>query len=553
VKFPHAFDEHPALVRAGAVFRKRTVVAATVIGACGLGLIAGAGPALASDTDLICPPVETAEAQFSPAAPDPAMDLVQAFWNAAKGRIGSQAFSFVMNRLGLAQADPTAEQLRAISVQLTQIDGRLVALQDSLNELRERVDQNAFNGEMKDFELYRNNVDSINRDGMRGLARAAENLAKVMSGVATPEEIEKAKDCLEQRKQRFVQLLNTTSAGTNLANMTRHLDGRMGKETLVDAYGRLLLNNNRYLSSEQSLALRRFYDYLEQYQALAATQRAEWKVANRDPVYDIRAVNAEFFNEEGPRLGSIQTQRAALPEPIPQGVLIDRGPNPTGTTQGRSMLFVLGGSFGPESTPWREPDPQGWSTSRGEAEKAATAFVYSIPTSGGRSRELKNWRVIWMAEWNSLVAGKLPPQTGADYLNEKFRLKLAGAGEPQTFARPFSREPLTGVWVGRVGQRPGEDEARAWDIEMRGRVHSNKVRVWQRGVVYVHHSGSITFPSNPRTAWVPDLPPNWPRSSPPDWYTSIRAELDKRYNAQQRRLIFSRETDVNYMGMGSQL
>lgn len=532
--------------------RGLTAAAAAVIGAFGLGLIGGVAPAYASDTDKICPPAGS-ESQLPAAPANPAVDLVQAFWDAAKGRIGNQAFSFVMNRLRLAHVDPTTEQLRAISAQLTQIDGKLTALQGTLNELRLRVDQTAFNREMLDFERYRNNVDSINRDGMRGLARAAENLARLMSSAATPEELEKAKDCLEQRKQRFVQLLNSTNAATNLANMTSHLDGRLGKETLVDAYGRLLLNNNRYLSSEQSLALRRFYDYLEQYQALAATQRAEWKVAHRDPVEDIRESNAEFFNEEGPRLGSIQTQRAALPEPIPEGVLIDRGPNPTGTTQGKSMLFVLGGSFGPESATWREPDPNNWSTARGEAERAATGFVYSIPTTDGRNRELKNWRVIRIAEWNSLVADKEPPETGSDYLNEKFALKLAGAGKPQTLARPFSREPLTGVWVGRVGRRPGEDEARAWDIEMRGRsIHSNKVRVWQRGVVYVHHSGLITFPNNPRTAWVPDLPATWPRSPAPDWYTSIRGELEKRFNAQRRRLIISRDTDVNYMAMGSQ-
>jgi hypothetical protein len=215
------------------------------------------------------------------------------------------------------------------------------------------------------------------------------------------------------------------------------------------------------------------------------------------------------------------------------------------------MLFVLGGSFGPESATWRDPDPQGWSTARGEAERVATAFVYSTPSSGGRVRELKDWRIIWTAEWNSLVALKPPQQTGSDYLNEKFGLKLAGEGKPQTFARPFSREPLTGVWVGRVGRRPGEDEAIRRAIEMRGRVNSNLVYVWQRGVVYVHHSGLITFPNNPRTAWVPDLPPNWPRSKPPDWYTSIKAELEKRFNAQRRRLILSRVTDVNYMAMGS--
>lgn len=536
------------------MFRKRAVVAATVIGACGLGLIAGVGPAHASDTDKICPPAGSAEAQFPAAAANPAVDLVQAFWDAAKSRIGNQAFSFVMNRLGLAQVDPTTEQLRAISAQLTQIDGKLVVLQDTLNELRERVDQTAFDQKMSDFQKYRNNVASINDDGMRGLARAAENLAKVMSGAATPEELEKAKDCLEDRKKRFVQLLNDTSAGTNLANMTGYLDGSLGNETLVDAYGRLLLNKNRYLSAEHSLALRRFYDYLEQYQALAATQRAEWKVAHRDPVEDIRRSNAEFFNEEGPKLGSIQTQRAALPEPIPQGVLVDRGPNATGTTEGKSMLFVLGGSFGPESATWRDPNSRGWSTGPGEAERVATAFVFSTLSTGGRNLELRNWRVLWIAEWNSLVARKPPEQTGSDYLNEKFGLKLAGAGETQAFARPFSREPLTGVWVGRVGVRPSEggDEARAWDIEMRGRsIHSHEARTFQRGVVYLHHSGSITFPNNPRTAWVPDLPRTASLDPPPDRYRSIREEVEKRYNAQRRRLILSRPTDVNYMAMRS--
>jgi hypothetical protein len=525
--------------------RGLTAVAAAVIGAFGLGLIASV--AHASDTDKICPPAGS-ESQLPHAAANPAVDLVQAFWDAAKSHIGNQAFSFVMNRLGLAQVDPTTEQLRAISAQLTQIDGKLVVLQDTLNELRQRVDQTAFNREMLDFELYRNNVDSINRDGMRGLARAAENLGKLMSSAATPEELEKAKDCLEQRKQRFVQLLNSTNAGTNLDNMTRHLDGKLGKETLVDAYGRLLLNNNRYLSSEQSAALRAFYDYLEQYQALAATQRAEWKVANRDPVEDIRESNAKFFNEEGPKFGSIQTQRAALPEPIPQGVLVDRGPNPTGTTEGKSMLFVLGGSFGPESATWRNPDPQYWSTSRGEAERVATAFVYSTPSTGGRNRELGNWRVIWTAEWNSLVAAKPSQQTGSEYLNRIFSLTLAGEGRPQTFARPFSGEPWTGVWVSRVGLRGPEDESARKSVRMPV-TGSNPVwyYFWIRGVVFVNNSGSI-FPNSPAGGYIPAVPANWPR----DFHQSLKTEMDRRFNAARARLILSRVTDVNYMAMRSQ-
>jgi hypothetical protein len=59
-----------------------------------------------------------------PAAANPAVDLVQAFLDAAKSHVGNQAFSFVMNRLGLARVDPTTEQLRAISAQLRHAGAR---------------------------------------------------------------------------------------------------------------------------------------------------------------------------------------------------------------------------------------------------------------------------------------------------------------------------------------------------------------------------------------------------------------------------------------------
>src|SRR5258708_15861297 len=96
--------------------RGLTAVAAAVIGAFGLGLIAGV--AHASDTDKICPPAGS-ESQLPPAPANPAVDLVHAFWDAAKSHIGNQAFSFVMNRLRVPQRGATTHPRRAPSARFT--------------------------------------------------------------------------------------------------------------------------------------------------------------------------------------------------------------------------------------------------------------------------------------------------------------------------------------------------------------------------------------------------------------------------------------------------
>ena len=152
-----------------------------------------------------------------------------------------------------------------------------------------------------------------------------------------------------------------------------------------------------------------------------------------------------------------------------------------------------------------------------------------------------------------MVAGKPAQQTGSDYLNEKFGLKLAGGGQTQTFARPFSREPGTAVWVGRVGTRPPaepEDEAIRRRIEMRGRVNHNWLMSGYVALLTSTILGrSFSQLSGGSTSAVPSP---WPRSKPPDWYSSIKKEMESRFNAARGRLIVSRVTDVSYMAMSQQ-
>ena len=540
---PHPTPDSPTADRTRRASRRRrrvAAVAAAVLGATGFGLVGGAGSAHAAATPDICPPhLSKTQPGVAASAMPGGADLVEWFAKAAGGAVGGGAFRFVMSQLG--QGDPTPGQLQEILAQLASMDARLDALQSSVDEISRRVNHGMFTTLMIEFNKYKSKVEAVNENGLQEVSLAVANLAKIKSSPgSTPEQIAQARACLDQKKAFFKTFATHENVATNLKNISNLLPSSVGEEQLVNSYGRQVVQNNRYLTTKHSEILRAFYDYLEQYQALAAIQLAEWQLASQISTARVKATNVKFYNTDPKKPGLIQSQRAALPRSIPAGVVIDVGPAGD-TTLHKPMLFPYGGSDGNRRTTWRDEDKQRWSTGRGEAVRVASAFVYP---NAGLKRSENDWRVIDKAGWNSLVAGKKPEQTGTEYLNALFGLVEPPGRRNTDFAYAFGAK--SAVWVDTVKY--------------------HQIRVWSRGDtvsfpvhpgIQVGQSGALAIPA-PATVmvWTPWLPDHGPKS----WNSrntrgdvraaqneALKKEVAQIFDTGLGSLILSRETNVNYM------
>jgi len=514
-----------------------TSVVAAIIGAIACGLIAGVRPAGPANRDISPSSVsndreplaaDAAGPALAAAAAAPAGDLVAVFAKAAGSRAGGAAFGFAMSQLGYG--DRTAEQLREIAGQLARIDAQLTTLGATTAEIKERVNEAAFDKMMLDFDKIRGRIESAERNGLREIARAAEDLAKAMESGAGPAEIEKAKGRLKQEQEDFRREGGPAGwkVDTNVVDIASLLRSSSGRSPLLTSYGRTLAQKSRHLTRKHSEELRAFYDYIEQYQALAAIQRAEWQVVRGRSAQAIRESNAEFYSEggNGARPGWVQTQRATLPDLIPEGVVIDVG-RAGDTTLHKTMLFPIGGqdSF-PELTTWFDLDAwRDWNTPNAEALRLARQF--DGPVAGW-----KNWRIVDGPQWDSLMEGKKKPdQTGTDYLNAMFM--LGDGGRREGFAFPFRAD--SSVWINHRVERP---EIKTTDGRLRFRFTVHRV-------IRVGQSGSLAADRAELNPGIPRYAPNPRRSDTAD--RELFAYVAELFKNARARLILVRTTDVNYM------
>ena len=520
------------MLRASGSWRRGvTAVVVAVIGATACGLFAGAAPAYAANPENpdICPP-SVSNPPPRPAAAGPVADLVLEFLKGAAGSAGGEAFSFAMSLLG--RGDRTAAQMQEISEQLNRMEAKLDALQGTANEIKQRVNLAAFTNLMIRFKDLKADVESINSNGLVPVALAAANLAKVMSEPGTPEQIAErtaeATTCLNQKKEFFRTFAGTKGADNNVQKIANLMSSEASEDQLVNGYGRLLAQNNRYLFRRHSEALRVFYDYLEQYQALAAIEKAEWQIANRIPTAIIQESNERFSSRSArpgrpsPKPGWIEAQRAVLPDAIPPGVVIDVGAAGD-TTLGKSMLCPEVDRI--DTITWRDPDEQGHSTGQAEAVSTASRFFCWAAAPA----PLSNWRIINPAEWNSFVAGKAASLSGWEYINATFDLRSRGEG----FPLPFSRNSF--IWIDSAAHRRPITLHNYWGRKWYYPLHTG---------VFVGRSGSLDWdPINYR-------PGDLPTSS---WASmeEVKEQVRQAFDRGKGSLLLSRTTDVNYMAVKS--
>jgi hypothetical protein len=484
--------------------------------------IAGTGPALAS-SDTAAPSAcsnqvvtKAARAQLKSSAA--ATDLVKLFVKSAGSSTGTAAFSFAMSTL-MGGGDQTSDQLNAISAQLASMDAKLDALQGTADEIKSRVNKAAFTNLMTEFKKIRSSVDSINHNGLMPVAITATHLATVKDDPnSTPEQIEQAENCLAIQQKGFRDLALKRDVEVNSPNIANLLESTAGENDLVSGYGTMLAQEHRYLTAEHSGYLQSFYSYIEQYQAMAEIQRAEWQIAVQKPTETIRQSNVEFYNEIGhvSQPGVVQHQRAAMPEEIPSGTMIDVGSNGDETI-GKTMLTDasrLNGSS--HHVTWREADRQGDSTRQSQATTWLDYF------NRDQGKKFGDWRIVKPAEWNSLVETKKSATATADHLDTVFNYKPG---------KHFTTGDF--VWV---------DKKTEHTITVKPRIHDWKTYYPVHVGITLANSGDASTTSA-AASWQPGLPTETLRMS----HERARQIVTERFENAKGLMLVARDVEINYM------
>lgn len=509
--------------------RAASTVAASLAATLCFGLFGAAAPANAT-TPEVCPPKVFAQSAAHLAdATAVDQDLVLEFIKAAGKGIGGRAFNFALSQL-MGSGDRTPEQLDAIAKQLATMDAKLDNLQQTADEIKAAVNEAAFTNLMMRFKDLKADVESVNHNGLVPVALAADNLSKVKANPeSTPEKIAAAEECLSFQRSNFVSLAGAKGADNNVNKIHNLLSSDAGEGHLVNGYGKLITQKNRLLVTKHSEQLRAFYDYMEQYLALAAIQKAEWQVGTGRPNSVIAASNKAFTNKDAAKPGMIENLRAALPKPIPTSASIDAGQG-SDHVMGKTMIMSVGARPGdPHQSSrytWRDAGRQGHSTGDSRVVKK----VKELNTSHNETRGLglKGWKVVDPSEWDALLQNKSQNQDNLGFLNSRLS---------NHSTQHFSIGQK--IWIG----------TNAHDLTVNW---VNQDRSPRSGVATYPIHATVTPLSwnDAKTTggtlvWNPALP--WQLGKVENSAAAKRI-VDRAFNEAQANLVVSRTVDHNYMG-----
>lgn len=278
---------------------------------------------------------------------------------------GGQAASFVMTKLGL---NPTANKLDEISRQLDELNKKIDGIQASIDRLAVDVHQAEFTDLLQN-KLYpiKNKLLAIRDNGLEPVVAAARNLVaaqdayKADPSEANKKRVDDATAALASARKSFTDIANGNGVHTNLNDLNDLVNPTAG-HSVVNVFGRNLMDSYRLLNGRHSEMLYSFYGSIEDLEAMAAWLQAE-EILNRNPSDTPTATPTSTASPTGPcglgpnpsrddvaKIGKTLCDNAtagrnSLPAKIPNGVVIDRGDKVADTTAGKTMLLSVDGTY----------------------------------------------------------------------------------------------------------------------------------------------------------------------------------------------------------------
>lgn len=295
-----------------------------------------------------------------------ATDLAKTIAEMAGKEVGKEIGGFFFNQIGLGDlTNPDSADLNELKTQLEHISGQITTLQNSVQEMDAELAEIHLTQFTEPLQADRSSIESLWRDDFRPLL---EDLPKYVEeklkdqacapppppspGVppTPPSPCYKAKTALDEDLATFTKNASTTENEKLNIDIHNHLMPADGDSVMI-AYGRVLMKGTGFLTSADSEKLLAFYRYWSGLEALAVWMKAEYKAVALAARDDGPAKFSELVREQisgapcpaqPPQTGTcgfFDLEQKKLPPAIPHDVLIALPANTTArsTTLGQPM------------------------------------------------------------------------------------------------------------------------------------------------------------------------------------------------------------------------
>ncbi|HWC24049.1 MAG TPA: pentapeptide repeat-containing protein [Flexivirga sp.] len=248
----------------------------------------------------------------------------------AAGAAVAQGIGMIFSMSGLNDLiapDPNTALLKELKQQLTQVQGQITDLQTSLNGTIGLLDRDALDVKLIHLrDDVTTPLDDLYKYEFTRVVDAATQLAQAKDA-GDKGKIDKAASALIARRNEFYVAFDSCC---KTAPQKIHDFLVPGQATsVIAALGRLLLNQNRYLTATQSSQIRGLYDQFADWEALAAWMKMERNLpavdADRVPTGTFPGSLASFNTARREFLGFRVSEARNLPPAIPPGAVIDVG------------------------------------------------------------------------------------------------------------------------------------------------------------------------------------------------------------------------------------
>lgn len=259
---------------------------------------------------------------------------------------------FILSEAGLAAlVDPNAARFEALKAQLAEISQQITVLQTSTDNVFTALKQLNLDTKLQYLRDLVINIKTLFNDYYLPIVDAVGPVvaARRTDPSCTETACQAAQKDLERLRKSFLDQFEG-GGGVNLAATNTKIHESLlpsdPGQSVLSAYGDVLMTQNRFLSELQSNALRQLYTTFANWEALATWMKAEWTAATR-PGRLQTLIEQEI-------VGYGKSETAALPPKIPAGTVIDLGPNKATRTGTRNVpMWLAAGS----SLTWRPGVP----------------------------------------------------------------------------------------------------------------------------------------------------------------------------------------------------
>jgi hypothetical protein len=301
----------------------------------------------------------------------------------------SQGAGFIFKRIGLADwlsPDPIQGKLDALQAQISQVSTQLVTVQASLDQISRDLQQIQLNQAYNSIK-----APIFNTQWVYNYAFKPVFVAAVEAQNATVSTREAKLAVLADKKAQFLAAFNQYQLGSASTQIHDSLKPGGVSTSVVDAYGRVLMATNRFVTAKQSATFKALRTVFAEHEALAVWMKAEY-VAAVDPGSLPDLIADEFTGWQA-------AAALATPPEIPADAVVDLGAT-TATRVGTSKRLMWvpqrqGGAGNVPSFSWRVGD----STSANGVAQALGRLNTAAP--GG----FIDWRTPTRAEVTDLFSG----------------------------------------------------------------------------------------------------------------------------------------------------